>query len=80
MKLLRMQRREEANPEEDIRLALAEFQAQLVALHRRQRFTVCGPKANVRRPLSLQKRETKKHDPRLKIRCGDEDAGTDSTL
>jgi len=80
MKLLMMQRREEAHPELDIHSTLAEFQAQLVALYRRQRFTVCGSKAAGRTPLAFQKPKTKKHNSPLKIRCGGEDGGADSNL
>jgi hypothetical protein len=69
MKLLMMQQSKEANPEADIRTALAEFHAQLVALHRRQQFTVCGSKAAARTPLSFQKQKTKKHNSPLGIRC-----------
>lgn len=47
MKLLVMERRKAASLKPDVRAALVEFQAQLEALYRRQRFTICRPKVMV---------------------------------
>jgi len=73
MKVVVMEQRKKAASKQELRAALVEFQAQLEALYRRQRFKICRPKAAVR--LSLNER--KKTDLCPRIGCGGEDASTD---
>ncbi len=77
MKVLVMERRKEAPSKPDIRAALVEFQAQLEALSRRQRFTICRPKVMVRPPVSADKHD-EENELRLLMRRGGEDVGADS--
>jgi len=44
----------------DVRAALVEFQAQLEALYRRQRFKICRPIVTVRRSVSADKQRSRK--------------------
>jgi len=60
MKLLVMERRKVDSLKPDVRAALVEFQAQLEALYRRQRFKICRPIVTVRRSVSADKQRSRK--------------------
>ncbi len=44
MNLLEIKQRLDSVPQPDFRAALADFEAHLIALNRRQKFTICTPR------------------------------------